>query len=53
MIAEVERSKVKLMIAYRLHFERGNLHAVEYVNSGKLGEPKVITSTFLAAGQAG
>ncbi len=46
MIAEVERSKVKLMIAYRLHFERGNLHAVEYVNSGKLGEPKVITSTF-------
>ncbi len=46
MIAEVERSKVKLMIAYRLHFERGNLHAVEYVNSGKLGEPKVITSVF-------
>lgn len=46
MIAEVERTKVKLMIAYRLHFEHGNLHAVEYVNSGKLGEPKVITSVF-------
>ena len=46
MIAEVERAQVKLMIAYRLHFERGNLHAVEYVNAGKLGEPKVITSVF-------
>jgi len=46
MIAEVEGADVKLMIAYRLHFERGNLHAVEYVNSGKLGDPKVITSTF-------
>ncbi len=46
MIAEVERAQVKLMIAYRLHFEHGNLHAVEYVNSGKLGAPKIITSVF-------
>jgi glucose-fructose oxidoreductase len=46
MIAEVERAKVKLMIAYRLHFERGNLHAVEYVNAGKLREAEVITSVF-------
>lgn len=28
MIAEAERSNVKLMIGYRLHFERGNLQAV-------------------------
>ena len=53
MIAEVERAKVKLMIAYRLHFERGNLHAVEYVNAGKLGEAKVITSVFSQQVRAG
>lgn len=46
MIAEAERSKVKLMIAYRLHFERGNLQAVEWVKSGKIGEPKVFNSIF-------
>ena len=44
MIAEVEQANVKLMIAYRLHFERGNLHATEYVNSGKMGEARIITS---------
>ena len=53
MMAEVERAGVKLMIAYRLHFERGNLHAIEYVNSGKLGEPKVITSVFSQQVRAG
>jgi predicted dehydrogenase len=46
MIAEVERSRVKLMIAYRLHFERGNLQAVEWVNSGKIGEPRIFNSIF-------
>ena len=46
MIAEVEKASVKLMIGYRLHFERGNLLAIEYANSGKLGEPKIITSVF-------
>jgi len=53
MIAEVEKANVKLMIAYRLHFERGNLHAIEYVNSGKLGEPKIITSVFSQQVKAG
>ena len=46
MIAEAEKARVKLMIAYRLHFEHGNLHAIEQVHSGKLGEPKIITSVF-------
>jgi predicted dehydrogenase len=46
MIAEVERAGVKLMIAYRLHFERGNLQAVEWVNSGKIGEPRIFSSIF-------
>jgi predicted dehydrogenase len=46
MIAEAEKAKVKLMIAYRLHFERGNLHAIQVVNSGRIGEPRIFTSSF-------
>jgi glucose-fructose oxidoreductase len=46
MIAEAEKSNVKLMIGYRLHFERGNLQAVEWVNSGKIGDPKLFSSVF-------
>jgi predicted dehydrogenase len=37
---------VKLMIAYRLHFEPGNLKAIEIVNGGEIGEPRFFTSTF-------
>jgi len=46
MIAAVKNAGVKLMIAYRLHFERGNLSAVEIVKSGKIGEPRIFTSAF-------
>jgi glucose-fructose oxidoreductase len=46
MIAATETAGVKLMIAYRLHFERGNLQAVGFVNSGKIGEPRIFTSVF-------
>jgi predicted dehydrogenase len=46
MIAAAEKAHVKLMIAYRLHFEQGNLQAVEMVRSGKLGEPRIFTSIF-------
>jgi glucose-fructose oxidoreductase len=46
MIAEAERSKVKLMIGYRLHFERGNLKAISWVDSGRIGEPKLFSSVF-------
>src|SRR5271166_3387147 len=46
MIAEAEKARVKLMIAYRLHFERGNLRAIHDVNSGKIGEPRIVTSVF-------
>jgi glucose-fructose oxidoreductase len=46
MIGRVERSQVKLVIAYRLHFERRNLQAVEWVNSGKIGEPRIFHSIF-------
>lgn len=37
---------VKLMTAYRLHFERANLEAVEIIRSGKIGEPRIFNSVF-------
>jgi len=46
MIRAASEAAVKLMIAYRLHFERGNLEAVELVNSGKLGDPRIYASVF-------
>jgi predicted dehydrogenase len=46
MITVVENAGVKFMVAYRLHFERGNLNAIEVVNSGKIGEPRIFTSVF-------
>jgi predicted dehydrogenase len=39
-------ARVKLMIAYRLHFEKANLQAVEIARSGKLGEPRFFSSVF-------
>lgn len=46
MIQAAERNRVKLMIAYRLHFESANLAAIAAVQSGKLGEPQIFNSTF-------
>ena len=47
LMARVAREhKVKLMIAYRLHFERANLEAIEIARSGRIGEPRLFTSTF-------
>jgi glucose-fructose oxidoreductase len=46
MVRACDEAGVKLMTAYRLHFEPANLHAVEAVRSGKLGEPKLFTSEF-------
>ncbi len=37
---------VKLMVAYRLHFERANLEAIEVARSGRIGEPRLFSSTF-------
>ncbi len=41
-----EEAGVKLMTAYRLHFERANLEAIELLRSGKLGEPRFFHSLF-------
>lgn len=46
MVRTCKKQGVKLMIAYRLHFEKANLTAVEIVKSGKLGEPRIFNSTF-------
>jgi predicted dehydrogenase len=37
---------VKLMVAYRLHFEEANLKAMEIARSGKLGELRLFSSFF-------
>jgi len=46
MIEAANQNHVKLMIAYRLHFEAGNLEAVRLAQSGKLGSIRVFTSEF-------
>jgi predicted dehydrogenase len=46
MIDAAERNAVKLMIAYRLHFEAGNLEAIRLAQSGKLGDLRIFTSEF-------
>jgi predicted dehydrogenase len=46
MIDAANEGDVKLMIAYRLHFEAGNLEAVGLAESGKLGNPRIFTSEF-------
>ena len=46
MISAAEKGGVKLMVAYRLHFEKANLEAVEIARSGKLGEPRFFSSVF-------
>jgi predicted dehydrogenase len=46
MIRACQANDVKLMIAYRLHFEEANLKAIEIVNSGRIGEPRIFNSVF-------
>lgn len=46
MIDACAANGVKLMTAYRLHFERANLEAIQTVKSGKIGEPRIFNSLF-------
>jgi predicted dehydrogenase len=46
MIDACRENAVKLMIAYRLHFEEINLKAVELVRRGRIGDPKFFNSSF-------
>jgi glucose-fructose oxidoreductase len=46
MIAACRKAGVKLMVAYRLHFESLNLAAMDLARSGQLGQLKFFTSAF-------
>lgn len=46
MIQTCNDAGVKLMIAYRLHFEASNLRAIERVRRGDIGEPRIFSSVF-------
>jgi glucose-fructose oxidoreductase len=46
MIRACHANRVKLMIAYRLHFEKANLKAIRLVESGKLGDLRMFNSLF-------
>jgi len=46
MLDAAAKNNIRLMIAYRLHFEQANMKAVEIVQSGKLGDPRFFNSVF-------
>lgn len=46
MVAVSKKAGVRLMVAYRLHFERANLEAIEIVRSGRIGEPRIFHSVL-------
>ncbi len=46
MIRACKKNDVKLMTAYRLHFEETNLEAIQLLRSGKIGEPQIFNSLF-------
>jgi predicted dehydrogenase len=53
MIYEARDHHVKLMTAYRLHFEDANMEAVRVARSGRIGEPRYFSSTFSMQVRAG
>src|SRR5262245_13547915 len=46
MIDACAKYDVRLMVAYRLHFERANLMAIDAVLKGRIGEPRIFASEF-------
>ncbi|MBW4462528.1 MAG: Gfo/Idh/MocA family oxidoreductase [Nodosilinea sp. WJT8-NPBG4] len=46
MIQACQSNGVKLMIAYRLHLDPANMQAVEIVQSGQIGQPRIFNSVF-------
>jgi len=53
MIGAADRGGIKLMIAYRLHFEAANLAAIEVAESGQLGAVRYFVSAFSEVVEAG
>lgn len=46
MIAACKAANVKLMIAYRCHYEPTNLRAIQLIRDGRLGQVQAIDSSF-------
>jgi len=46
MIEACRAHNVKLMVAYRLHFEEINLEVMDLIRKGRIGEPKFFNSSF-------
>jgi predicted dehydrogenase len=46
MLEGTKARNVKLMVAYRLHFDEASLRAIETVRSGVLGVPKLFSAVF-------
>jgi predicted dehydrogenase len=46
MIEVASENDVRLMTAYRLHYEPATLHAIELVRKGRIGAPRMFSSTF-------
>lgn len=46
MIDATQEAGVRLMIAYRLHFEAANLRAIDIVRSGRIGNPLLLSATL-------
>lgn len=46
MIAACDEAGVRLMTAYRLHFEGANMKAAELAASGRIGRPRFFVSSF-------
>jgi len=44
MVDTCQNANVRLMTGYRLHFEEGNLQAIEAVRSGRIGEARLFNS---------
>ncbi len=53
MIDACREHNVKLMIAYRLHFEEINLQVIDLVRRGRIGEPRFFNSSFSFAVRPG
>jgi predicted dehydrogenase len=53
MLRACDRAGVKLMIAYRLHFERATLTAIDAVRKGRVGDPRFFQSSFAMKAEPG
>lgn len=46
MISAARDHHCKLMVAYRLHFEKMNLQAIKFARDGRIGDPRFFSSDF-------